>query len=265
MKSSVLLWLLGLLLHTAGQAQTFATVEAVSGKVTITSESGAVTAATVGHKLMRGDSVVTQGDSELHAQTQDGGFVALRPHTAFKVEQYDADPNSVGAMTLSLLKGTLRSITGWIGKKNPASYRIVTSTATIGIRGTDHETTVLDHDLDHDRAGTYDFVHEGATVIRTERGELAVERGQHGFSPRDGALREQLLERMPHFFENRKLRLEDRIKARKELLSARIQQILEDRRANDDAVGDRLDDATDTQREAARQALRRKMLQRRAH
>ena len=55
-------------------------------------------------------------------------------------EDYDvAGAASDNRSALSLLKGAMRAITGYIGRSNRDGYRIETPTATIGIRGTDHE------------------------------------------------------------------------------------------------------------------------------
>ena len=65
----------------------------------------------------------------------------------------------------SLLKGGFRSITGLIGRGNKDHYGIRTPSATIGIRGTDHETVHLAVALPNLPEGTYNKVNTGATVV----------------------------------------------------------------------------------------------------
>ena len=78
MKSLVSL-IFGLLLaHGQCAAQVFATIDALSGSATVTSADGSSTAAVSGQKISRGQTVVTAADSELHAVTEDGGFIALQ-------------------------------------------------------------------------------------------------------------------------------------------------------------------------------------------
>lgn len=262
-----LYWLLLSLLLAHGQcsAQVFATIDALSGAATITSANGTTAAAASGQKISRGQTVVTAADSELHALTEDGGFIALRPNSTFLVTQYRMERNGTAAVEMSLLKGALRSITGWIGKVNPAGYRVVTPTATVGIRGTDHETTVVEADSNRDRAGTFDHVFEGATTLRSSAGEQHLEAGQHGFAPRDGNLPPRLLEAAPEFFNNRLLRIEERIRERKEFVARRVQQLSEERPARAAAVADRIDNASDDRREAVKKQIQRKLQQRKVN
>jgi hypothetical protein len=258
--------LLGLILvHLPCSAQLFGTIDAVSGNVTVVAVDGSSAPATLGQKIYKGQSIVTQSDAEAHAITEDGGMIAVRPNSTLQVLQYRAEAGADGLLDLSLIRGALRSITGWIGKRNPAGYRVVTPTATIGIRGTDHETTVIERDVGRDRSGTFDSVFEGATVLRTERGEININAGQHGFVPKEGAQVPQLLDQPPEFASNRALRLEERIKEKKEVLIQRVQQWIEEHPRRAAEVMDRLDNATDEQRDAAKRALRRKLQQRRAN
>ena len=265
MKSLVSL-IFGLLLaHGDCNAQVFATIDALSGSATVTSADGSSTAAVSGQKISRGQTVVTAADSELHALTEDGGFIALRPNTTFLVTQYRLERDGSAGVEMSLLKGALRSITGWIGKVNPGGYRVVTPTATVGIRGTDHETTVVEADSGRDRAGTFDHVFEGATTIRSAAGEQHLEAGQHGFAPRDGILPPRLLDASPDFFRNRLLRIEERIRERKEFVARRVQQLSEERPARAAAIADRIENASDDRREAVKKQIQRKLQQRKVN
>jgi hypothetical protein len=165
---------------------------------------------------------------------------------------------------MSLVRGALRSITGWIGKLNPSGYRVTTATATVGIRGTDHEVTVVEAGIGRDHPGTYDSVLEGATVVRSAQGELHLEAGQHGFAARDGQGKPHLLAERPEFMGQRALRLEERIVERKEKLGQRVRQVID---ANPDvpkAVREKLDNMTDDQREIARKKLLRRAQRRNA-
>ena len=258
--------ILGLLLvHGDCAAQVFATIDALSGSATITLADGSSAAAATGQKISRGQTVVTAANSELHAVTEDGGYIALRPNTTFLVSQFRMERDGTAAVEMSLLKGALRSITGWIGKVNPGGYRVVTPTATVGIRGTDHETTVVEADGGRDRAGTFDHVLEGATILRSAAGEQHLESGQHGFVPRDGNLAPRLLEAAPEFFSNRQLRIEERIRERKEFVARRVQQLGEERPGRAAAIADRIENASDDRREAVKKQIQRRLQQRKVN
>lgn len=252
-----LLWVL-MLCPAWALAQVYATVDATSGPVHIVSADGSRTAAAVGQTLSVGQTVQTQADGELHAVTQDGGFLAVRPNTTLQMLQYRASQDDQASMTLSLVRGALRSITGWIGKLNPSGYRVNTPTATVGIRGTDHETVVLEHANGRDAPGTYDTVLEGATVVRSAQGEIHLQAGEHGYAARDGAAPPRRLAERPEFLGQRLLQLEDRIKERKTKLTDRLQQAANDNPELARRLRDRMDNATDEQREAVRKRLLRK-------
>jgi hypothetical protein len=256
---------LGLVLAPLGVfAQVFGTVDAVNGPVTIVSADGTTTTPVAGQKLMVGQTVQTQTAGELHAVTEDGGLLALRPGTTFIMQRYQATQDGKSVIDMSLIKGALRSITGWIGKLNPSGYRVTTGTATVGIRGTDHEVTVVEAGAGRDHPGTYDSVLEGATVVRSAHGELHLDAGQHGFAARDGQGTPRLLSERPEFLGQRALRLEERIAERKEKLGQRVRQVLDAHPDLPKAVRERLDNMTDEQREVARKKLLRRAQRRNA-
>lgn len=259
-------WLGLLLIPFCTWAQVFGTVDAVNGPVEIVSTDGTTATPVPGQKLLVGQTVQTHKDGELHAVTKDGGMLALRPNTTFKMLQYQATQDDKSVIDMSLVRGALRSITGWIGKLNPGGYRVTTATATIGIRGTDHEVTVMDADSGHDHAGTYNSVLEGATTVRSAQGELHVQAGQHGFAAKDAQALPVLLANRPEFLGQRLLRLEERIQERKENLRQRIRETVEERfkeRFEDRpemarAVREKWDNLNDEQRETVRKRLLRR-------
>jgi len=244
------------------RAQEFGLVDAAVGTTTVTTADGASSAVSLGQRILVGQTLQTQAGAELHIATTDGGFLALRPNSLFKVVQYNADKGDNGTVEMSLLKGALRSITGWIGKLNPKGYKVVTPTATVGIRGTDHETTVLDDASGRDRPGTYDSVNEGSTTLRTPQGETSVQAGQHAFAARGVRQPPRVLAASPGFLVNRRaLRLENRIYARKQQLSAHVQRAVEQHRAGQTQEHHPLIDAVQERHERAEE--RREALQER--
>lgn len=216
--------------HTAYSAELFATVDALSGTAYVEDQSGKSAAVTVGLGIYEGQSINSGPEGEVHLVTEDGGIIAVRPNTVFRVDEYKAEGNSSDKIFMSLLKGTIRSITGWVGKYNTSAYRITTPSATIGIRGTDHETTVI-VTADGDEAGTYDNVNEGSTVLKTPQGEAEVTPGKFAFSPKGRAVAPIFLARRPHFLAARRLKIEERIQHRKEVMHGRLEQMREERRS----------------------------------
>ena len=115
------------------------TVDLLSGTVTVTTIKGVPRDITVGMSLEAGDVIKTFDESEAHANMADGAYFAIRANSTIKIAAYAANGNSRDRSWVDLVTGSLRTVTGWIAKTRPQSYRISTPTATIGVRGTDHE------------------------------------------------------------------------------------------------------------------------------
>ena len=207
----------------AWPAEQFGTVDAITGSAYIPDPSGKPVQIVSGQVIYEGQTISSGPDGEVHIVTEDGGMIAVRPDTVFRVDEYKADGDSADKIFMSLFKGAVRSITGWIGKYNSSAYRITTPSATVGVRGTDHETVVIDKG-DGDEPGTYDTVNEGATVLDTQQGRAEVTPGKFAFAPRSGMRAPYFLDRRPRFFERRHLRNEGRIRERRELLRTHLER-----------------------------------------
>lgn len=205
------------------QAAPFASVEALHGQVSVYDAQGQTRRLTLNATIEEGDLIETGMDGEIHLLTQDDALLAVRPNSRFRVERYRMSEQEP-AIVMNLFKGALRSLTGWLAARHPSAYRLHTPSATIGVRGTDHETSVLEQD-GADLAGTYDSVLEGRTVLATAQGALEIAAGEHGYVRKDAA--PERLQHAPRFLERRTLRLEKRIGDRRPALRERIQRRLE--------------------------------------
>lgn len=201
------------------------TVSLVEGEVRFYKPDKSAVRPSVGTAIYERDSIVTGPDGEVQLQMGDGGLIAVRANTKMRVAQYVANGDAGDKSVLGLLEGGLRSVSGWIAKFNPNGYQIRTSIATVGIRGTDHETQVRLRDDADGEAGVYDRVFAGGTFIRTPQGRVDVIPNRAGFSSVKPGARPKLLDRVPSFF--RPTRNEGRIEGQHE----RIQKGLEKKRA----------------------------------
>lgn len=224
----VLLMLLVAVCNPAHSATLFATVDSLFGSAQVSDDATQPVAVSAGQKIYAGQTVTTSSDGEVHLETEDGGIIAIRPNSVFRVDEYKADGGPDDRIFMSLAKGAMRSITGWIGKYNVSGYRITTPSATIGIRGTDHETTVIGEG-GGDEPGTYDMVNEGVTVLKTQYGERDVTPERFAFAPRFRAVAPLYLPHKPNFWAKRQFVIEGLIAPRKELLRDRIKQLRENR------------------------------------
>lgn len=216
-------------------------IDFIEGDVRITDSQSKERPAKLGDLLSEGDTLITGTTGEVHVAMEDGGQLALHPTTRLRVLKYKAEGGKTDTSVLNLLQGALRSVTGWIGKYNPKNYEIRTPTATIGVRGTDHETRVIAEGSPEAPAGTYDKVNIGATQMRTPYGVTEIRAHQAGFASPQYRTRPRLLEHVPTIFrplknEQRFEGLHDRIRQHLEKnRSQRIQQVIEQRKAARDA------------------------------
>lgn len=139
----------------------------VAGDVRIVSADGRERPAIKGGAVDEKESILSGKTGSAQLRMIDDGIVAVRPETALRIDEYKFADKEDGTERgfFSLLKGGFRSITGLIGRGNKDNYGIRTPSATIGIRGTDHETVHLTAALPNLPEGTYNKVNTGATVV----------------------------------------------------------------------------------------------------
>ena len=172
-------------------------IETVTGEASITNRDGQPRTAVKGDRVVEGDTLATGAAAELILVTDDSGVLAIRPMSRLIIEKYEITGTDKDTVALKLLRGALRSITGWISKTAPRNYRVTTATATIGIRGTDHETVVVEGGSGAATdSGTFDRVYSGETALETEQGSLFLKSGQTGQATDSGRL-PQLLPQAP--------------------------------------------------------------------
>ena len=88
----------------------------------------------------------------------------------------------------------------WVGKFNRNSYTLRTPTATIGIRGTDHETYYIPPGSPDGEPGIYDKVFAGETSIQTETRQAAVVPDHASYVSDCGGQQPRVLPRIPGFY-----------------------------------------------------------------
>ena len=134
--------------------------------------------AVVGSRLREGDQFVSIGQSEALVRFDDGARMAMRADTQLQVKALQLKgPSDLRQKTLEILKGGLRYISGRATLKSKVAF--VTSTASIGIRGTDIEIAVSEDAVNNDPAGTYLKVNTGiATMEASDGTQVDVDAGQ---------------------------------------------------------------------------------------
>ena len=108
----------------------------IAGDVNVRRPDGQTDPLVKGKDIESGQAIVTGASGRAQVKFSDGGLISLQPNTEFKIASYvdKADPQE-DRFLVDLLRGSMRAITGLIGKRNRANYKVTTTTATIGIRG----------------------------------------------------------------------------------------------------------------------------------
>jgi hypothetical protein len=138
MKTFKLILLAGLILWSSVMIadENVATVVASRGEVYIASTSSEQLLI-VGDVVYEKDQIRTGGKSFTVLQFIDGAKVTIRPNSEMIIDYHAYTGTSSDAVTLNLLSGGLRVITGAIAKTSPDSYKVKTPVALMGVRGTE--------------------------------------------------------------------------------------------------------------------------------
>lgn len=113
-------------------------LKSVRGKVQLLGTDGKARQAQAGDPIAPIDRLQTDADSAASLVLRDGTTMVVGPSSRLDFKQFHFDSTTRdGGLLVSLLRGSLRMVTGLIGKTQPDAVRVETQTATIGIRGTD--------------------------------------------------------------------------------------------------------------------------------
>ena len=175
----------------------------VSGTVTAEGPRQRVLAA--GADVNVGDTIITAAKSRAQLAMNDGQRYALRAGSSFRIDAFVL-PAAVGSAAqatavaadgqsfFTLQKGGFRSVSGAIGKQDPAAYQVRTPVGTLGIRGTIWAAVFCRDDCDDApglapgqpiRNGLYIGVDRGRIHFAGRGLELELNAGEYAFIPLD--------------------------------------------------------------------------------
>lgn len=97
-----------------------------------------------GSEFYRGDRLWTGPRTKAQIRFSDGAIMTLRPDTEFSVDEYEFDDQdaSRNRSLFTLIKGGFRTLTGLITRLRPDAYKVKTSYAIVGVRGTTYELLI---------------------------------------------------------------------------------------------------------------------------
>ncbi len=184
--------MLGVFASTCAQAAASGEVMHLSGTLSVIRADGTMLVLGQKSEVHPGDMLITQKDSYAQINFTDGSSLTMRPLTQIKLDAYSYVPEAPAADNafFRLLKGGMRTVTGLIGKRgNQDAYRIGTTTATIGIRGSIGDTMACAPSCDGVvkggellEAGTHHETISGTYTMQIGDKMTVIEEGHSGFS-----------------------------------------------------------------------------------
>src|SRR5215471_7120937 len=97
-----------------------------------------------GSSVQNGDTLRTGESSNLQVRFIDDSIVSMKESSELRIDnfKFTGKPDGSERANFTLVKGGLRTTTGAIGGKNNKNYKMVTNSATLGVRGTDYTITI---------------------------------------------------------------------------------------------------------------------------
>ena len=92
----------------------------------------------VGDAVQEKDRIIVPAEGSAGITLRDDTRISMGPRSTLVINGFQFDPQTQeGSVDTSILRGTMRYVTGLVGRFRPSAVRVATTTTTIGVRGTD--------------------------------------------------------------------------------------------------------------------------------
>jgi hypothetical protein len=142
-------------------------ITALSGKASL-ERGSSIIPVTLGLSLEAKDTIVTSNDAKAQLTFNDNTIITVGKKSKFSIEEYLFDATTESTAKFNMVNGTIRAMSGKIGKIAPDRFAVKTKTATIGIRGTDFIIQTSEN------GDSQFFCMQGAITIRSNDGEMII-------------------------------------------------------------------------------------------
>ncbi len=141
----------------------------------------------LGDGVFVGDKIVTGGDGFVRLQMIDKAKLDLRCYSMMLIEKYDLQSKNRSSI-LNLLQGSMRKVSGEIGKKGEDTYELKTPVASVGVRGTEYALRVFqskgcDGSVDTGDDGLYIKVIKGIVDVHNKAAKTEVAKNDTLYIP----------------------------------------------------------------------------------
>ena len=143
----------------------------VAGLFKITHADNTIVMPKRGDSFYSGDTLTTGRKGTAQVRFTDGGVLALTENSQLKINDYQYTKSSSDKSISTLIKGGFRVLTGLIAKEYPASYKIQTPVAVIGVRGTNLGAALS-------RGKLFTGVWKGLIFVQNDKGSITLGEGQ---------------------------------------------------------------------------------------
>lgn len=135
---AVLLGLVGLLSHNAQAQETRSgTLKNVQGPVRVVKGDTSRPAAP-GGGVAEAERIVSGPQGSAVLLLRDGSQITIGPNSQVDITRFQFDATTqTGGLTVQVLLGTIRMVTGLLGKLQPENVKVQTPSSTVSVRGTD--------------------------------------------------------------------------------------------------------------------------------
>lgn len=139
-----------------------------------------------GSPIYLGDKVITGEQGSVRLKMIDDAVLDLRCFSIMVIEEYALNSTSRRSI-LNLLQGSLKKVTGQIGKMTEDVYELKTPVASVGVRGTEYALRVFQSKgcggtIDADD-GFYLEVIKGLVDVHNEAGREVIAKGETAYVP----------------------------------------------------------------------------------
>ncbi len=186
MKAGVRLTLPGKVLSRTKPKKKVGVVSEVSGSVIAVDRGKVSRKLALGYPVYLGDKVITGETGKVRLRMIDDAILDLRCYSIMVIEAYAIDTSNRTSI-LNLLQGSLKKVTGKIGKLTKDIYELRTPVANIGVRGTEYALRVYQSkgcggtvDVDN---GFYLEVIKGLVDVHNEAGSQVITKGEMAYVP----------------------------------------------------------------------------------
>lgn len=129
-------------LFTLNLFSSIGNVMALRGEANIKRGNQPLIVIKAGISLFQGDKILTKARTRVQVILKDDTIITIGSNSSFEFDTFIYDGTKNSKLKVKAHRGFFRSVTGKIGKLAPKRFTVETSSATIGIRGTDFSVDI---------------------------------------------------------------------------------------------------------------------------